>query len=131
MRAYPAKAKKQNPAPPRTPRTRAGHASPSTAGGDATGPALAGPVTHAIATNTARTASTIPTSAFDAAAVRCTPSTDSIVSASTAAAATRPACPGQRYRPAVRAIAAQDAVLPTTKPQPARNPGSGPRSSRP
>ena len=95
MRAYPAKAKKQNPAPPRTPIIRAGQASPSTAGGATTGPATTGPVAQATTTNTASTVSTIPTSTLDAAAVRWTPSTDRIVSARTAAAAMRFACPGQ------------------------------------
>ena len=53
------------------------------------------------------------------------------VTASTAATATSRAWPGHRYAPMVSAIAAQLAVLPTTNPQPARNPANGPSRSRP
>ena len=48
------------------------------------------------------------------------PRTFTAVSATTAATATAWAYAGQRYTPTVSAIAAQDAVLPTTKLQPAR-----------
>src|SRR5829696_5145719 len=44
---------------------------------------------------------------------------------STAPIATARAWSGQRYAPTVRAIAAHDAVLPTTKPQPAMKPQNG------
>ena len=87
--------------------------------------------TNAATTNTTSTASTTETRIFEAVAVRWTPATESAVNATTAAAATRFACDGQRYRPTVSAMAAQEAVLPTTKPQPARKPGSGPSNSRP
>ncbi len=53
------------------------------------------------------------------------------VTATTASTATSRACPGQRYAPMVSAIAAQLAVLPITKPQPARNPANGSNRSRP
>ena len=54
---------------------------------------------------------------------------------STTAAAASPRChqpaPGRAYAANVIAIAAQDAVLPMTKPQPARKPHQGPSTSRP
>ena len=53
------------------------------------------------------------------------------MSATTAASATGLAHAGARYAPIVSAIAAQLAVLPTTKPQPARNPAKSPSRSRP
>ena len=59
-----------------------------------------------------------------ARAVRVTPSRFTPTSTTTTATATgRCHAPGTRYAAAVRPIAAQLAVLPTTKPQPARNPG--------
>ena len=51
--------------------------------------------------------------------------------AATAATATGRAASGQAYAPKVSAMAAQLAVLPITKPQPARKPQNGPRRSRP
>ena len=49
-----------------------------------------------------------------------------MVTPATAATATIRSALGQRYAPTVRAMAAHEAVLPTTKPQPARKPQTGP-----
>ena len=61
----------------------------------------------------------------------CTPTTFTTVSATTATTATACARPGHAYTPTVSAIAAQRAVLPTTKLQPAVYPQNGPSRSRP
>ena len=64
--------------------------------------------------------------------MRVTPNEFTAASASTASTATGFCQPtGTAYAAKVRAIAAQLAVLPMTKLQPARNPGQSPSRSRP
>ncbi len=67
-------------------------------------------------------------------AVRVTPRRLTPVSTSTARAAAARSThsgPSSAYAAKVSAIVAQDAVLPTTKPQPATNPHHSPSRSRP
>ena len=60
------------------------------------------------------------------AAVRSRPPRLTSATSETAATATQRSYAGQTYAPTANAIAAHDAVLPTTKPQPARCPQAGP-----
>ena len=65
------------------------------------------------------------------AAVRVSPPRLTTATAATAVTATTRSAPGQRYAPTVSAMAAHEAVLPTTNPQPATNPQTGPSWRRP
>ena len=58
--------------------------------------------------------------------VRVKPPMLTIATAPTAATPTSRAWSGHRYAPAVSAMATQEAILPTTKPHPARWPQNGP-----
>ena len=87
-----------------------------------------------MATNNTSVASVSTRSTRAAVAVFVMPARLAAVSATTAsAAATRVHQPpaGTAYAAKVIAMAAHDAVLPITKPQPARNPHHSPSTSRP
>ncbi len=71
-------------------------------------------------TTTASAASVSPSSTRVSRTERLTPDRLSAVSAQTAATAASRTCAGAQYDAKVSAIAAQLAVLPTTKAQPAR-----------
>ena len=80
------------------------------------------------------TASTGTRIAVVACAVRVTPAIATPVSTTTAATPVHRAAAassGKRYRPRVADIAATDAVLPVTKPQPATKPAHGCSCRRP
>ncbi len=87
-------------------------------------------VRHAATTN-ASTVSVVATMTRVSHAAFCTPCRLSSVSSATAPTPVARVYSGQMYAPAVIAIAAQDAVLPTTNAQPAMYPQKGPRRSRP
>ena len=114
MRAYPANAKKSN-----APARRMPCSPPSKSGPIA---AAEGSDVNELAMTTARLPSPTATIRWVSPAVFRTPRRFTAVSATTAPIASGRAKFGAVYSPKVRAIAAQLAVLPITKPQPARNP---------
>jgi hypothetical protein len=129
IRAYPANAKNSRPADSSTSSGPGSDKSPVQARGEASG------TPAAVAARAVSSTSRVTVSRIRATvAVRVTPRRLARVSTATAAtAAARCAqdAAGTAYAANVIAIAAHDAVLPTTKPQPARNPHHGPSTSRP
>src|SRR3954447_14123322 len=122
IRAYPANAKNRNPADCNTSRRPASNGTMRpTSACESNHPATTTPVS--VTSATASSTRVIVT-------VRVNPPRFTAAIISTAAMASTRAWSGERYAPTVSAIAAQDAVLPTTKPQPARKPQNGPSCLR-
>jgi len=113
IRAQPAKAKNMNPAASRTP--------PRLVSMGARRSALNSPPVQSDTTTMASAESETTRRTLVTATVRDNPPMFTAVMAITAATANHRCCSGQRYAPIVSAMAAHEAVLPTTKPRQRRS----------